>query len=115
MRKICSNCKVEDTDVPPEALIALGVPEDEIGTFKVYKGKGCPKCNNTGYKGRLGAYQVMPITSEMKQLILEGGSAIDIERLSIEQGVDTLRMDAIKKMKLGITTFEEVFRETTNE
>jgi type IV pilus assembly protein PilB len=107
-RKICTECK-EPIEVPEHALLDLGVPKDKIGTFTVYKGKGCSNCNN-GYKGRIALYEVMPIGEEIKELILNGASSAEIRREAVRLGMDTLRMSGIKKMMAGITTPEEVVR-----
>ncbi|MEW6137569.1 MAG: type IV-A pilus assembly ATPase PilB [Thermodesulfobacteriota bacterium] len=110
-RRICPNCKRE-IEPPAEALRDLGVKMEEIGTFPVYEGTGCNECSNTGYKGRVALYEVMPITDEIKELILAGASAMELKREAIRLGMDTLRMAGIKKLKQGITTISEVVRST---
>jgi type IV pilus assembly protein PilB len=110
-RRICSNCK-EEVDVAPQALINLGYKKEEIGTFKIYKGRGCEKCNNTGYKGRVGLIEVMTINDDLRELILSGGTAIDIKKKAAENGMISLRRSGLIKIKDGITTIEEVVRET---
>jgi len=110
-RRICSNCK-EEVDVQPQALLNIGYKKDEIGTFKVYKGRGCDKCNNTGYKGRVALIEVMQIDDDMRDLILTGGTAIDLKRKAAENGMISLRRSGLVKIKEGITTIEEVVRET---
>ncbi len=110
-RRICQNCK-EEVDVAPQALLNLGYKKDELGTFKVYKGRGCEKCNNTGYKGRVGLIEVMQIDDDIRELILSGGTAIDIKKRAIENGMISLRRSGLIKIKDGITTIEEVVRET---
>ena len=110
-RRICSNCK-EVLDMTPQALLNLGYKKEEVGTFTVYKGRGCDKCNNTGYKGRVGLIEVMKIDDDIRDLILAGGSAIDIKKKAIENGMITLRRSGLIKIKEGITTVEEVVRET---
>lgn len=111
-RKICSKCKVED-EVHPETIEELGISSEEAQDITFYKGKGCDHCNHSGYKGRIGLYQVLPLVSEIKQLILDGGSSFDIEKLSLELGYNNLRTDGIDKIKAGLTTVEEVMRETS--
>ncbi len=111
VRRICQDCK-EEVDVPRKALLNMGFPEDEVDCVKVYTGKGCIKCNNTGYKGRIGLYEVMPMSDTLRQVILEGGTALDIKKLAIEEGMVTLRQSGLGKIKQGITTMEEVIRET---
>jgi type IV pilus assembly protein PilB len=110
-RRICQNCK-EIVDLPAQALLNLGYRKDEIGTFQVYKGRGCDKCNNTGYKGRVGLVEVMNIDDDIRELILSGGTAIDIKRKAAESGMISLRRSGLIKIKDGITTIEEVVRET---
>ena len=112
-RKICTECK-EPFEVPEHALLDLGVPKDKIGTFTVYKGKGCSNCNN-GYKGRIALYEVMPIYEEIKELILNGASSAEIRREASRLGMDSLRMSGIKKMMAGVTTPEEVVRCSVKE
>ena len=76
------------------------------------KGKGCEKCNNTGYKGRVGLYEVMEITEELRELILVGASSLELRRKAVEEGMITLRGSGLLKVKQGVTTIEEVVRET---
>ncbi|NWF76136.1 MAG: type IV-A pilus assembly ATPase PilB [Nitrospirae bacterium] len=110
-RKICPNCKEEDK-VPISALIQLGFPEDEAKGIQCYKGKGCSSCNNSGYKGRIALYEVMPLSEELKEMILEGASADELKKTAIRLGMKTLRMSGLSKIKNGITTIEEVLRVT---
>jgi type IV pilus assembly protein PilB len=110
-RRICQNCK-EPVDIAPQALLNLGFKKDEVGTFTVYKGRGCEKCNNTGYKGRVGLVEVMIIDDDIRELILSGGTAIDIKKKAAESGMISLRRSGLIKIKDGITTIEEVVRET---
>jgi type IV pilus assembly protein PilB len=110
-RRICQNCK-EVVEMAPQALINLGFRKDEIGTFQVFKGRGCDKCNNTGYKGRVGLVEVMIIDDGIRELILTGGTAIDIKKKAAEGGMISLRRSGLIKIKDGITTIEEVVRET---
>jgi type IV pilus assembly protein PilB len=111
VRRICGNCK-EAVDMAPQAIANLGYKKDEIGTFTIYKGRGCEKCNNTGYKGRVGLIEVMQIDDDIRDLILAGGTAIDIKKRAIENGMITLRRSGLIKIKDGMTTVEEVVRET---
>jgi type IV pilus assembly protein PilB len=111
IRRICANCK-EDVHLPPEALVEIGFSKDEAKTLKIYKGKGCPNCNNTGYKGRVGLYEVMEITDELRELIIIGASAMELRRKAIELGMITLRESGLYKIREGITTIEEVVKET---
>ncbi len=111
VRRICSNCK-EAVEMTPQAVANLGYRKDEVGTFTIYKGRGCEKCNNTGYKGRVGLIEVMQIDDDIRDLILSGGTAVDIKRKAIENGMITLRRSGLYKIKEGITTVDEVVRET---
>jgi type IV pilus assembly protein PilB len=110
-RKVCTNC-MEEIEPQPEALRDIGVKMEEIGTFPLYKGRGCSTCNNTGYKGRVALYEVMPISDEVKELILAGATALEIKREAIRLGMNTLRMAGVIKIKEGVTTVEEVARVT---
>jgi type IV pilus assembly protein PilB len=111
VRRICTNCKVDD-DVPAPALEQIGFQPDLAAKVKPKKGKGCDKCNKTGYKGRVGLYEVMEITDELRELILVGASALELRRKAIEEGMITLRGSGLRKIGDGVTTIEEVVRET---
>ncbi|HTY25201.1 MAG TPA: type II secretion system protein GspE, partial [Desulfomonilaceae bacterium] len=89
-----------------------GVKMEEIGAFPVYEGKGCNLCSNTGFKGRVALYEVMPMTDEVRELVLAGASAMEIKREAVRLGMDTLRMAGISKLKEGVTTINEVARTT---
>ncbi len=114
VRKICTECR-EPIKVHPQLLIDLGVAPDEVKTFQVYKGKGCPICNNTGYKGRVGLYEVMAIKDEIKELILARASTSEIKKEAIRLGMKTLRQSGIIKIRDGLTSIEEVFRSTVDD
>jgi type IV pilus assembly protein PilB len=111
IRRVCSECKSEHP-TPVEALIEVGFTPDEAKSMKTYKGRGCARCNNTGYKGRVGLYEVMEITDDIRELILIGASALELRKRAVEQGMLTLRHSGLIKIKSGITTIEEVVRET---
>src|SRR6266705_2065995 len=111
VRRICSNCK-EELEVPPQVLLEAGYTQDELKTTKIYHGKGCSICNKGGYKGRTGLYEVMEINDELRELILVGASALELKKKAVEQGMLTLRRSGLVKMALGMTTMEEVLRET---
>jgi type IV pilus assembly protein PilB len=112
-RRLCPSCKVV-ADVPRQALLNAGFAERELdGSWMPYKPVGCPACNN-GYKGRVGIYQVMPISEEMQRIILKGGSAMEIAEQAHKEGVRSLRESGLHKVKLGITSVEEVLG-CTNE
>jgi len=110
-RRICADCKVED-EVGPQVLIDAGYTPEEVKTTKVYKGVGCATCGNKGYKGRVGLYEVLEITDELRELILVGASALELKRKAIDQGMISLRRSGLIKVKAGQTTLEEVIRET---
>jgi type IV pilus assembly protein PilB len=110
-RRVCSECKVVE-HIPVQALIDAGVQPDEAPEYVCYKGQGCPTCNNTGYKGRVGFYQVMPMFDEIRELILNGANTAEIKRESIRLGVKTMRMSGLTKVKEGVTSLEEVLRVT---
>ena len=111
IRRICVDCK-EEVSLPPEGLAGVGFSPDEIGTLKLYKGRGCKTCNNTGFKGRVGLYEVMEINDELRELIIIGASAMELRRKAIEMGMITLRESGLCKIREGITTIEEVVKET---
>ena len=112
-RRLCPNCK-QPADIPHEALLEAGYKDDEIdGSWVTYRPVGCSACNN-GYKGRLGIYQVMPITEEMQQIILRDGSALEIAQQARRDGVRSLRDSGLHKARQGVTSLEEVLA-VTNE
>jgi type IV pilus assembly protein PilB len=113
VRRVCAKCKVDDTaNVPSKTLVDIGFQPDVIGSFQVMKGKGCATCNGTGYKGRVGLYEVMEISEGIRDLIMVGATAVEIKRKALEEGMLTLRMSGLEKIKNGVTTVEEVLRET---
>jgi type IV pilus assembly protein PilB len=111
IRRICKDCKREQP-TPPEALVEVGFTTEESQTMKTYKGQGCSTCNNTGFKGRVGLYEVMEITDEIRELILIGASALELRKKAIDDGMITLRESGLHKVRAGIATIEEVVRET---
>jgi type IV pilus assembly protein PilB len=111
IRRVCANCK-EEQKVPVEAFIEIGFPAEEAPSLKAYKGAGCQTCNGTGYKGRIGLYEVMEITDELRELIIIGASAIELRKKAIECGMITLRGSGLYKLREGVTTIEEVVKET---
>ncbi len=98
--------------MPAQALIDAGVAPDEAANMVVYVGRGCSVCNNSGYKGRVGLYEVMEINDDLRELILVGASSLELKKKSLEIGMITLRKSGLIKMALGQTTMEEVLRET---
>jgi type IV pilus assembly protein PilB len=111
VRRICKDC-TEVVEVPYPALIEEGYTPEEAKTVKIQKGKGCGVCNNTGYKGRTGLYEVMEVDDEIRELVLVGASALELKKKAIERGMITLRRSGLIKVALGQTTLEEVARET---
>jgi type IV pilus assembly protein PilB len=111
IRRVCKDCKQEHA-MPAEALIEVGFTIEEAKTMKTFKGKGCATCNNTGYKGRIGLYEVMEITDELRELILIGASALELRKKAVDDGMITLRESGLHKIRAGVTTLEEVVRET---
>ncbi|HEX3186526.1 MAG TPA: type IV-A pilus assembly ATPase PilB [Pyrinomonadaceae bacterium] len=111
IRRVCKDCKQEHPH-PVEALVEVGFPADEAKSLKTYKGKGCATCNNTGYKGRIGLYEVLEITDEIRELILIGASALELRKKAVDDGMITLRESGLHKIRAGVTTIEEVVRET---
>ncbi len=108
-RRICNKC-MEEEKVPPQGLVKVGFSEEDANTIKVFKGKGCPACNNSGYKGRVALYEVMTLSNELKELVLEGASTDELKRGAIRNGMKSLRMSGLTKVKEGVTTIEEVLR-----
>jgi len=111
VRRLCAQCK-EEIHMPPSALVDIGFSPDESGRIKLHKGKGCQNCNNTGYKGRLGLYEVMEISEGIREMILTGASALELRRKAIDEGMISLRLSGLHKIREGLTTVEEVLRET---
>src|SRR4026209_2509260 len=111
VRRICKNC-TEPDPTPPPALMQAGFSAEDAKKVVPNRGKGCDKCNNTGYKGRVGLYEVMEITEEIRELVLVGASALELRRKAVEEGMLTLRASGLRKVKEGVTTIEEIVRET---
>ena len=111
VRRICPKCKVQE-EVARQFLRESGYTREEAEYVKAYKGTGCPACDGKGYKGRTGLYEVLEVTDDIRDLILNGASAVDLRRKGIEQGMITLRRSGLIKVAAGITTLEEVYRET---
>ncbi|HHW95889.1 MAG TPA: type IV-A pilus assembly ATPase PilB [Oligoflexales bacterium] len=111
VRRICKECR-EPIEVPTKTLLELGFTEEEAATVVPMKGKGCRVCNDTGYKGRTGLYEIMPIFDELKEYILQGYSALELKREAVRLGMMTLRMAGLAKVKAGATTIDEVVRVT---
>jgi type IV pilus assembly protein PilB len=113
-RKLCQSCKKPE-DIPPEALLRAGFAEEDLdGSWTAFGPAGCNECRNTGYKGRLGVYEVMPISDEMRQLIMRNGTALDIGEQAQKEGIRNLRQSGLLKVKQGVTSLEEI-EAVTNE
>jgi len=111
VRRVCAVCKT-DHPTPPQALVDAGFTPDEAQRVVPKRGAGCEICNQTGYKGRVGLYEVMEITEELRELILVGASGLELKRKAVEEGMITLRRSGLRKVMEGVTTIEEVARET---
>jgi type IV pilus assembly protein PilB len=113
-RRVCSECK-EPEELTTESLVSAGVPENKIGSFVTYRGRGCTICNDTGYKGRIGIYQVMPMFEAIKEMVLSGANTAEIKQESMRLGIKTMRQSALTKLMEGVTTLEEVLRCTIGD
>jgi type IV pilus assembly protein PilB len=111
VRKVCQNCK-RQVEPHPEVLRELGLSTEEAAEYPWIEGAGCVDCNNTGYKGRQGVYEVMVLTPSLRDLILDRASATALKRQALSEGMRSLRLDALSKLKKGMTTAEEVLKET---
>ena len=111
VRRICTQCKADHPHAE-KALIDAGFTPDEARSVVPKKGSGCDRCNNTGYKGRVGLYEVMEVSEELRELILVGASGLELRRKAVEEGMITLRRSGLHKVQEGVTTMEEVVRET---
>ena len=113
VRKICTECKNE-VKTPLQALINAGYTPEEAGAVHTFKGEGCKNCHETGYRGRIGMYEVMDVSESIQEMIMIGASTLEIRRKAIEEGMLTLRRSGLEKIKAGLTTLDEVLRETVN-
>lgn len=112
--KICESCK-SPIEVPAQTLINLGVAPNDVGEYKIFRGRGCSNCNNTGIKGRAAIYELMLMNEKMKEAVLKGASTGQLRYLAREQGMRTLRRSALLKLKAGITTIEEVLNASVKD
>lgn len=113
-RRVCVHC-CQDFKAPKEALVAIGVPAEAAECMTVKKSVGCQRCSNTGYRGRIALYEVMPLCEELRQLILTGATALDIKRTAIRLGMTTLRESGLTRLREGMTTLEEILRTTKSD
>ena len=113
VRRICGDC-AEPEPMPIKALVDIGFGEDVAGDIEPKRGRGCGRCRNTGYRGRIGLFQVMEVSDAIRELILVGASSIELRRKALEEGMLTLRQSGLRKIGAGVTTVQEVTRETTH-
>ncbi|OQX89785.1 MAG: type IV-A pilus assembly ATPase PilB [candidate division Zixibacteria bacterium 4484_93] len=111
LKTICPKCK-EETEISPEEIELLGLTDEDVKNTKFYKGAGCDLCGGTGYKGRTGVFEVMPITKTIEHMIIEGASALELQEQACKEGMATLRAEALEKLKSGIVTAEQVIATT---
>jgi len=111
IRRICTGCK-EAMEIPQQTLLDAGFSPEEAKTLTIYQGKGCQTCNSTGYKGRVALYEIMEMNDELRELVLVGASALELKKKALDQGMITLRKSGLIKVAAGLTTLEEVLRET---
>ena len=114
VRTVCQDCK-EPQEVTEQTLLDIGVKPEEVEEYDVHVGAGCRTCNNTGYKGRSACYEIMPMTEEVREFVLNGASTLEIKREAIRQGMKTMRMAALTKLKNGTSSLEEVVRMTAGD
>ncbi|MBW2731116.1 MAG: type IV-A pilus assembly ATPase PilB [Deltaproteobacteria bacterium] len=113
-RRVCADCK-EELPSSPQALIDLGMPPADAESTTVFRGRGCRTCSETGYKGRVALYEVMPLVDELKELVLQGASTAELKAEAIRTGMQTLRMAGLRKIREGMTTLEEITRVSTSD
>jgi type IV pilus assembly protein PilB len=111
VRRICSGCK-EPVTYPEEYILAAGITPEELEGITFYRGAGCDACGGSGYRGRQGLYEVMAMSPSLRRMILQNASTAELQEQAISEGMLTLRMDGMVKIKQGITTLEEVVKET---
>ncbi|MEM7048269.1 MAG: type IV-A pilus assembly ATPase PilB [Acidobacteriota bacterium] len=111
VRRVCTYCK-EPLDLPKAALLEIGFAEHDLAGIKLFRGKGCERCSNTGFKGRIGLYEVLSVDDDIREMILSGATSVELREKAIENGMISLRQSGLRKIKDGLTTVEEVVRET---
>jgi type IV pilus assembly protein PilB len=112
VRRVCSFCREPLPEVPPNVLVEAGFGENESRNLKLFRGRGCERCSNTGYKGRIALYEVMEVEDDIREMILAGASSYELRVKAIQNGMITLRGSGLQKVRDGVTTMEEVLRET---
>jgi type IV pilus assembly protein PilB len=113
VRKLCDKCKVPEKEMDPAELEAMGFSKNEIPNLKIYKPKGCPVCNNAGYKGRLGLFELMEVTDEVEKAINANLPEDQLRKIAVREGMMTLRDAGIEKIRQGVTSIEEIMKRTT--
>jgi len=114
-RRICSECVEEDSDIDLEKVKDAGLSDEEVKAYKAVRGRGCGACSDTGFKGRVAVYEVMVMTDQLKEFVLNGASGAEIKREAIRGGMVTLRRSVLNKMLEGVTTIAEVFRVSSSD
>jgi type IV pilus assembly protein PilB len=113
VRRLCTQCRADVTkEIHSQSLAEAGFDPQELSALRVYRARGCAACNGTGYKGRVGLYEVMEMTEAIRDLVMVGATAVEIKRKALEEGMLTLRASGLEKVRQGITSLEEVLRET---
>jgi type IV pilus assembly protein PilB len=113
-RRICREC-AEPIKVETKTLTDLGMTPEDAATAEIFEGKGCRACNDTGFKGRVALYEIMPMNDELKDLVLQGVSSVELKREAISMGMKTLRQCALSKLREGTTTISEVVRASASD
>jgi type IV pilus assembly protein PilB len=111
VRRICEHCK-EPHPVSKTELTEIGYAPDVAANVTPMKGRGCGRCGNTGYRGRLGVFEVMEVTDGLREMVIASASALELKRRAIAEGMDTLRQAGLRQVAAGLTTLEEIARET---
>jgi type IV pilus assembly protein PilB len=113
VRRVCAHCKADVTkDIHSQSLVEAGFEPGELAELRVHRGRGCAACSGTGFKGRVGLYEVMEMTEGIRDLVMVGATSVELKKKAVEEGMTTLRMSGLEKIRRGITSLEEVLRET---
>ena len=111
VRRVCDTCK-EATEIPGDRLVEAGLPESELPNVKAMKGRGCDRCGGTGYKGRVGVFEIMEISETLRDRIIHGAQVSELRAVAMREGMWTLRLAGLMKVRDGVTTLDEIVRET---
>jgi type IV pilus assembly protein PilB len=111
VRRICEACK-EPLDIAPAKLVDAGVDPVDAPAFQAFRGRGCDRCRGSGYKGRVGVFEVMEVTEGVRDLVIASAPVTEVRRQAMREGMTTLRQSGLQKVREGVTTIEEVVRET---